>query len=425
MERCLKGAWSLLLILFTLSFSISLQEAEELVSKNFYELRLERLEVKKKEQERLERFGRFLPALNFEASFNLSKKQSFTLSVPPAPPREFVFQKGSYPKFTLHMTQEIYNLRNFREYEIAKESEELQRFMVKEKENKALYELREAYVNALKAKAVVEIYEKHEKMVQAHLKDVRALYEEGIVAFKDVLETKVKLYEVREKLTRARANFTKSLNYLSYLTGVDVREVEPLDSYTFPFSGYSREELVEVLSERRPLLRFLRGSLALSDKYVALARSAFYPVAIVEAVYQRTEESDLFPKDRYLVSFAFRWNLFSGFRRFRSLELSRIAKRQADERYRDTLEKLKLELYSVLEDIKSAEAKVELATQQLQDAKEHLRIAEEKFKAGLGTNTEVLDAQSYLISAENTLRINRYDLLLKRFKLLEVVGYER
>ena len=418
-------AWCVLLSFFTLSFPITLKEAEKLALKHFYELKVEKIEVEKRAQERLEKFGKFLPTLNLEASFNLSKKQSFTFNLPSLPPQEFTFQKGSYPKFTLQLVQELYDLRNFREYEIAREREDLQKFMVREKRNEVLFKLRKAYINALKAKAVVDIYRKHEELVKAHLRDVKELYKEGIVAFKDLLETKVKLYDVREKLAKAQADYSKSLSYLSYLTGVRVDDVEPVKTESTKLSELPEEELIGELRRNRPVLLYMKGNLELSERYVELARSSFYPVAVFEAVYQRTEESDLFPKDRYLVSFAFRWNLFSGLRRFRALELSRLAKRQAYERYRDLEKKLILELKSVLEDIKAVRARVELARQQLQDAKEHLRIAREKFRAGLGTNTEVLDAQSYLITAENTLRIGEYDLLLESFKLREVIGYER
>ncbi len=423
MERGLKGAWALLLTLCVASFSITLRELEKSALKNFHQLKVERLEQEKKKQERLERLGRLLPQINLEASFNLSKKQSFTLSAPPLPPQEFVFQKGSYPKLTLQVVQNLFNLRDFREYEIARKSESLQSFLVREKENELLYNVRSAYLSALQAKATLEIYRKYLELVEAHLRDVKELYKEGIVAFKDVLETQVKLYDVKEDIARAWANFRKALKSLSYLAGRKVEDVEE-DKLNAPeeLLTLSREELRKRLREKRPILKYMEGNLELSEDYIKLSKASFYPVVSFEAFYQRTEESDLFPKDRYLVSIALRWNLFSGMRRFRALEMSGIAKRQLLERYRDTLEKLYLELDNVLEDIEAVRSRIELASQQLKDAKEHLRIAQEKYKAGLGTNTEVLDAQSYLIRAQNTLRIERYELIKKLFKLKEVIG---
>lgn len=424
MEGSFKRAWCLLLSLCALSFGVSLKEAEKAALENFRELRIEKLEFEKKRQERLERFGRFLPQINLEASFNLSRRQSFSFTLPPLPPQELVFQKESYPKFTLQLIQELYSLPSLREYEMSRLLESSQRYLIEEKELNLLFRVREAYIKALMAKSSVEIYRKHLQRIRSHLRDVEELYREGVVAYKDVLETRVKLYEVREKLTSAEANYRKALDYLSYLVGETVDGVEEIEMGEFEdISTRSEEELLSLL-RGRPLLRYLRESLRVAEKSVDLAESYFYPQVVLSAFFQRTEESELFPKSRYLVSLALRWSLFSGLRRFRVLEASRISRRQALERYRDAEEKLRLELRSALEDVRTAQAKLELAREQLRSAQEHLRIAEEKFRAGLGTNTEVLDAQSYLTTAEETLKMNSYELLLTLFKLYEVTGYE-
>jgi len=424
MEGSFKRAWYLFLMLPLFSFGISLKSAEEKALKNFRELRLESLELEKKHQEKLERFGRFLPRIDLEASFNLSKKQSFSFNLPPLPPQELVFQKGSYPRFTLQVVQDLYNLPSFREYEIGKLMESSQRYLLKEKKLNLLYRVREAYIRALMAKSAVEIYRKHLRRVRSHLRDVEELYREGVVAYKDVLETRVKLFEVKEKLASAEANYNKALNYLSYLVGERVEGVEELPPQEFEdISVWDEKRLLATMKER-PLLRHLRELTRAAQKSVELAESYFYPQVVLSAFFQRTEESDLFPKSRYLISFAFRWNVFSGLRRFRILETSRISYKQAIERYRDAEEKVALELKAALEDIRAARAKLALAEEQLKSAQEHLRIAEEKYRAGLGTNTEVLDAQSYLTTAEETLKMNSYDLLMRIFKLYEVVGYE-
>ncbi len=421
MGGSIERAWCLLLSFFTLSFGISLREAEESALKNYYEVQVQKLELDKKHQERLKELGNFFPTLNLEASFNLARKQSFTFQIPPAPPQEFVFVKGSYPKFTLQLVQDLFNLTSIRRYEISKRAEISQRYLLEEKKNEILYRVREAYVNALKARSAVEIYRKHLERVKVHLKDVEELYRQGIVAYKDLLETRVKLFEVREKLASAEANYRKALNYLSYFTGIKVTEVENLSED--PDVDLNYEELISEL-DNRPLLRYLKENVRLSEKAVELSRSYLYPRAVFEAVYMRTEESDLFPKDRYFVSFVFRWNLFSGLKRFRAIEEAKIEHLKAVKSYEDLRQKLRLQLQNLFEEIETTKVKVELARKQVEEAKEHFRVAVEKYRAGLGTNAEVLDAQSYLKTAEETLQMSRYDLMLKLFKLREVVGGE-
>ncbi len=425
MGRVFTGYWLGLLTLCAIAFSITLEEAEQRALDNFYETKIARMEIRKKENERLEKLGGLMPEVNLQANFTIAKKQSFSLAVPPAPPQEFVFLKGSYNSFLLQLKQDLFNLTKFREYEIAKTLLELQEDTLREAENKVRFEVRSAYLKALSAKLALEIQEKYLELVRAHLRDVEELYKEGLVAFKDVLETKVKLYEVEEKVESLRSSYNKALEYLSYLVGEEVKEVKDIDGNYEDISLKGREELISTMRNSRPLLKALSKKVRAMEDSVRVVRSYFYPQAVFEAVYQYTEESDLFPKNRYFLTFSLRWNLFSGLRRFRALEVSKISYLQEQERFRDIQRRLELELISLLEDMKAVRLKLKLSEERLREAKEHLRIAKEKYRAGLGTNTEVLNAQSYYISAENQLKLSKYEYLEKIFKLYEVVGYER
>ncbi len=424
MERRLKRAWTLSLIIVSLTFALSLHEAERLALENFYGIRTKDLEVKEATTERREKFSAFLPVINLEASYNIAREQSFAFGAPPLiPPQEFVFLKDQFPKVTITFSQNLLNLPAFREYSLSKTKERASKLLLEEERIKTLYKVREAYINALKAKAVIQILEKQKERISAHLRDIKALYEEGMVTLKDVLQTQVRLHEVQEKIAQARGNYRKALDYLSYLTGTEVKEVEDMDPEGFT----AVEEDFEILKgkvKNRPLIRYLEAGLELAKGSEDLVRSYFYPSLVFEAFYQRTEESDLFPKDRFLISFALRWNLFSGLKRFRSLEKARIGKEKSIILKKDVEDKILLELRSVLEDIKTARERIRLAKKQVESAKEHLKIAKERYLQGIGTNTEVLDAQSELTSAEESLKMSLYDLVLYSFKLKEVVGDE-
>ncbi len=425
MEKSVGRAWYTLLVLVSFTFGISLEEAERLALKNFKPLLMEKVELLKKTTERKDRLGRFLPQINAEISLNLAREQSFSLRLPNFPPQEFVFQKKSYVSFVLHLSQDIFNLRSYREYRSSAREERAQKFLLKAKEQETLYKVREAYINALKARATIRTLEKHLELVNSHLSNVYELYREGIVPLKDVLETRVRLQEVREKLAEAKAHYSKALNYLSYFTSGKPEHVEDIfPSRNLKLIKMSEGELISTLEKNSPLLNFLREGLKIADIQREVAYASFYPVAVLEAFYQRTEESDLFPKNRYLVSFALRWNLFSGFRKLRALELSELNRKSLRLRYEDTLRKLKLKVRNILEELKAVRERVELAKLQIEDAREHLKMAQEKYRAGLGTNTDVLDAQSYLIEGESALSRARYELLLLEFKLREVTGYE-
>lgn len=410
---------SAVILVLSVGFPVSLEEAQRLALEKNLNLSAERIEKKIKKQETLEKLGELFPTVNFEASFNIAKKQSFTFSLPGLPPQEFVFLEGSYPKFTLFVEQDLFNVPKFEGYRISKKAETLQDLKVRITKLKVLTGVRKAYVRALQAKALVEVKEKHLELVKTHLRNAQELFKEGLIAFKDVLEAKVKLYQVKEELSKARADYRKALLHLSYLVGTEVEDVQPVEMEGFE---EDRKKLLEIMERNNPALQLARRKVEILKLQERLAKSLFLPTAGLELAYQRTEESELFPKDRYFVSFFLRWNAFSGLRRFRRIEIARLSLRRGLKELEDIREKLKLRLYSILEDIESTKARIKLAQRRIEEAKEHLKVAEEKFKEGLGTSTEVLEAQSYLITARRVYEISKLDLILNYFRLLEVLG---
>ena len=420
-------AWLISLILAGKVFSISIEEAVESALKNNLQLGVKRLEVDIKESERRESFGNLLPQINLEASYNIAREQSFTFSLPtppgpvPAPePQEFVFLKETFTKFTLQAYQRIFDLSSIRQYGISRLAEKVQELIYEEEKNRLRYQVREAYIKALKAKAVLDMLKKQLSMAESHLRDVEAMYEEGLVPLIDVLRTRVRVHEIKEKIANAEGGLSKALEYLSYLTGTEVRDVEEVDGQ----EDVPDEKTLLSRMKERPLLRFMRMNLELARKGRELAGSYFYPQAVLSAFYQRTEESDLFPKDRFMITFALRWNLFSGMRRFAGLEKARLLERKAGRELLDLERKLRLELRNTLEDVRTALKRIELARAQLETAREQLRVVENRFREGLATSTEVLSAQSFLVSAERALKMSKYDLILLNYKLREVAGYE-
>ncbi len=420
-------AWLISLILAGKVFSISIEEAVESALKNNLQLGVKRLEVDIKESERRESFGSLLPQINLEASYNIAREQSFTFSLPtppgpvPAPePQEFVFLKETFTKFTLQAYQRIFDLSSIRQYGISRLAEKVQELIYEEEKNRLRYQVREAYIKALKAKAVLDMLKKQLSMAESHLRDVEAMYEEGLVPLIDVLRTRVRVHEIKEKIANAEGGLSKALEYLSYLTGTEVRDVEEVDGQ----EDVPDEKTLLSRMKERPLLRFMRMNLELARKGRELAGSYFYPQAVLSAFYQRTEESDLFPKDRFMITFALRWNLFSGMRRFAGLEKARLLERKAGRELLDLERKLRLELRNTLEDVRTALKRIELARAQLETAREQLRVVENRFREGLATSTEVLSAQSFLVSAERALKMSKYDLILLNYKLREVAGYE-
>ena len=399
----------LFLIFPFISFSISLYDAERLAVKNFYEIKKKEREIEIKNYELKQKISEFFPKINVSASYNIAKEQKFTIETPFFT-REFSFIKDRFRKIEVLINQKIFDLFSIKE---------IKNSSIKRKIKKLEYEItaleikkkiREIYINALKLKALLKVYEAQEKRIKEHLKNVEELYKEGYVAYKDILETKVKLYEVKTKISEIEGNYKKLLNTLSFLTGVNVENVEE------PKVNVEKGSIFE-----NPKFKIAKAYEELSKNYVETVKASFFPIFDVSFIYQNTTESDVLPENRFFISLSLKWNFLGG-RKFYELKKARKNLLIANEEKKKVLKELETELKNTLIDIEVAKKELETAKERLKEAKENYRLALEKYKEGLGTNADVLDAEAYLTLAEENLKIQEYKLLRKKLKLMEVYG---
>jgi outer membrane protein TolC len=72
--------------------------------------------------------------------------------------------------------------------------------------------------------------------------------------------------------------------------------------------------------------------------------------------------------------------------------------------------------------MKQAYKKVTLAELTVQQAEENMRVTSDKFKNGLATSADVIDAETALISAKTNLSTSTVDCELAKAKLDKSIG---
>ena len=177
--------------------------------------------------------------------------------------------------------------------------------------------------------------------------------------------------------------------------------------------------------KNRVILKYGKALIEKSKNYEHLAKSMYFPQAYVQAKYGYSDEIPGIPYYQDLFSAGISWKLFSGLQRFHKVHQAFLAFKQSQTNYRKLEDNVKLQVVSVYEQLKTAEKDMALAHAELKDAKEHYKIASEKYKVGLGTNTDVMDAEDYLTQARTDVVKSKYYYVLSIYKLIEVVAYEQ
>jgi len=400
----------LLLIPLTL-FGLSLKEAEEQALKNFYLIREKKLELREVKQAYFSALSELLPQIKLSLSYYTARRQDLTLGEPPLL-GSFTLLKRDFYRLNLLLEQELLNPVKLKRLHLSRRLISLKEKELKTVKSKVLWEVRKAYINALKLKALIRVYRKQLQRVEQHMRNAERLYEEGVVPFKDLLETRVRLYEVRSKLRETEIKYRNALDYLSYLTGLEVKSLQ--ENPEFP--------TVDGRVDENPELAVLREALKVSEEKEKLVKLSFLPSLSFSLLLQRTTETEYLPKNRYFISFSLNWLLLGGGKRFFELRKAKAEKERIRLSYRRKEEELKLKYRSLRRELEVVEEEIKTARERLKEAKENYRLALEKYENGLGTNAEVLDAEAYLTAAEENLKIREYEKLLKLYELMEVVG---
>ncbi|MDE5591849.1 MAG: TolC family protein, partial [Helicobacter sp.] len=116
-------------------------------------------------------------------------------------------------------------------------------------------------------------------------------------------------------------------------------------------------------------------------------------------------------KDGVTLEFQVSLNLFNGFSDKYQLESSKANKLAFQSQKAALIEKLKLELFKVLQSYELALNAYELSLTALKQAEENYRISNNRYQERIESTSNLLDAQLLLTQAKSNVVLNRYSIL--------------
>jgi len=400
------------------SFGISLQQAINEALKHNTDVIYQKLNTKIALEKKKEAFGSFLPVVGLNANTNVGNQ----LAIPEGN-TNFIFQKGHFSQWNIDLKQNLFDMPSFYNYKLSKDDIKAQKYLLTSVKTDIKIDVIDTYINALVRKHIIDVDKKEVKDYERHLYNVEKMYEQGLVAFKDILQTKVKLNQAKQKLTEDEGEYKVYLQKLSNLVNKPVKNLKEINYVSNPLGKYDLNQLIGIALQNRVILKYGKTIIKKAKDYEALTRSEYFPKAYVEARYGYSDQIPGLPYYQNLVSANLSWVMFSGLQRFHRLHQAFLGYKQAKTNYRKLENDIKLQVTSTYEQLKTAEKDIALANSELKDAKEHYKIASEKYKVGLGTNTDVIDAEDYLTQARTDVVKSRYYYALSVYKLIEVVAY--
>ena len=282
----------------------------------------------------------------------------------------------------------------------------------------------DAYVGVLRAQKALAVAESNVASLRSLANDVGSMFERELVPRNDLLAVQVALADAEQVRLRAangleiaRAGYNRRLGE-PMSRPCDLAEVLP------EVAGLPED--VDALIAAALRQRTELGALdAEAEAYHAMARAErarVLPQLTLNGGYNYLQNQFLDDEEFLSAGVGFQWALFDGGQaRKRAAAMDRNG-RATEDRRRDAESLVALQVRQSWLALAEAGDRVKVSTAAVEQAEENLRIAREQYGAGLGTQTQLLQAETLRVGALGNRDNALLDLGLARIRLARAVG---
>lgn len=280
------------------------------------------------------------------------------------------------------------------------------------------------YFDMLQADNMQQLGRESVTRLADHLKNVEAQYEVGVVAKVDVLRSQVELANAKQSLIKAENAYQIAEANLNKIVGLPMDTQLKLDNilvYT-PYEN-DMQYCLDYAAKHRPELEQAKQNVEAAKGALRVAISGHMP-QIAASASQNWNDSN-WPGDEngnWGVGVQVTMNIFDS-----GVTTSKIHGAEADlakahETYRDTVDAVNLDVRSNYLNLREAEKRIDTTKLAVSQAEEDYRIAQLRYMNGVGTNTDVLDAQVALTDAKTNYLQAMYDYNTCKTNLETAIG---
>jgi len=280
-----------------------------------------------------------------------------------------------------------------------------------------------AYIRVLLAQKLLDVALSAESSLRAHGTDVARLRDQGIAARNDALAAQVALANAQQSTLDARTQLELARSAYNRLLARSLDAAVELEDLQPPAAAVANlGELTPQALEARPELRALTEQASALRAEAERTLAGARPQIAAVAGYRYEENRYQVHEGLWSIGLGFHWAAFDGgVTRSQAASLREQAHAledrllDAQSRVADEVRQRDLERRSALE-------RIDVADKALEQADENLRVTREQYRAGLGNNTNVLDADTLRVRAYVNFYAARYDAVLADWRLRRAVG---
>jgi outer membrane protein len=267
-------------------------------------------------------------------------------------------------------------------------------------------QVKQAFYTYTQNQRLVTVNENNVRNQQDHLAQAQARLNSGLGLPSDVVRAQTAVAQAIQDLTVARNNASIARVNLALLMGIDPRTpVQTAEAGEPPIRIESVTELVETAGRQRPEVLQAQANLKAAQHGVSAAKTTNAPSLSADLGVSGRGNTLPPRNDSFTVGASIQWNPFDGGFTAGRVREAQAGVQTAQAQLTNTQLTVTAEVSRAYLDLRTAEQRVSTTEAEAANAEEALRLVQGRYRAGLGTFIDVIDAQAALLTAR-TNRVN-------------------
>ena len=386
------------LFLFSLlhAETLTLQEAIDTTLQNYPDVKSLQMKMKISKLSRRSATADYLPQVNVNGQYNATQTYVFPVN------GTFHTQDDTGWNAGVNLKQKVWDFsKTTSKIAASKKDEEISKLSLMDFKALLAYKVKSFYKLMVVQREAINVRKKDLEAKKAYYAQAEALVKQGLKTTADASRFLSAVYSAEDNLAVAKASFDKARNSLSLYMNKNIDENVTLESDLLQKSFGSESDVEKEILTSNYALKIENKNIEKNLLLHKSAKAEHYGSIDAVASYNHFDTLNVY--DATTAGVVVNIPLYSGGRVSAEAQKAEISAQISKEQKRSRELALKEEVQNLLLDIKRYNKTIAAKKAQLDSAQETKKVLDGRYKEGLSTYIEVLDATSQVLGAKLSL----------------------
>ncbi|MBI4706446.1 MAG: TolC family protein [Candidatus Omnitrophica bacterium] len=409
-------------------FSLSLQDAIGIAFKNNKDIQISEQDISFAKAGIMSARSQFLP--NVDANYSYTHNEAVSPITVQGTKKDIGLFTG-YKNDNLvgiGVTQTVYdggaNIASFRQAQLnLKVSSET----LRTKKLDVEFETKRLYYGLMLAYETERIAQDLVGQAKSHYEDVNAKFGQGTSSKFDVLQSSVQVSKLMPQFISSVNDIRLVMADLNKALGIKIQtETKARDKFTYSLIEIKEDEFLRQAYLTAPEMTVKSLGIDINKWAINIAKAGYRPqlTADLNYFYRSNNWNTMFntKHNNWNAGIALSVPIFDGFSSKAKVDEAKARYTQSNLDKANLIDQIAVNIRQACLDLKEAQTIIDSQKDNVEEAREALRIANVGYDNGVNTNLDVLDAQVSLAQVEQNLAQGIYDYLLAKAFLERTIG---